>query len=264
MSVSRRSRRAAAVGLGALALALTGGPALAAVPSSDVTAPPVVADVEQAVSDAAATAEKAVAPAPPVPAAPAPAPAPAAPPPPSSVSPPAKKAPAAPVETVTTVVNTLVTVVLGQLDARPAPPTAPAPAGGAPVVQSGAPAVEVPVAAPAQPARRPAVSAAVREANEAVEAIADAALSGTLGAFARDIAGDLPAGELALAGPASDAASPLTLSEMLAPSVAPAEGFLPSGRSGSGQAVPALLVAVAALAVGLSAVGNGVEIRRRR
>lgn len=160
--------------------------------------------------------------------------------------------------------NTLVTVVLGQLDAKPAPPTAPAPPVAQPGVQNGAPVADAPVTAPAQPVRRPALSAAVREANEAVDAIADAALSGTLGAFARDIAGDLPAGELALAGAPSSVASPLTLSEMLAPSVAPAEGFLPTGRSGSGPAVPALLVAVAAVAVGLSAIGNGVEIRRRR
>ena len=258
MSVSRRSRRAAAVGIGALALVLTGGPALAAAPTADMPSAPAVGDAEQTVADTTATAEQAVAPAP---AAPAPAPAPAAPQP-AVVSPPAKKAPAAPVETVTTVVNTLVTVVLGQLEAKPArPPAAPVPPAGAPAVQSGTPPLDVLATAPAPPFRTPAVSAAVREANEAVEAIADAALSGNLGAFAREIAGDLPAGELALAGPSS---SPLTLSQMLAPSVAGAETFQPIGSSGSRSAVPALLVAVAAVAVGLSAVGNGVEIRRRR
>lgn len=271
MSLSRHSRCASIVALGSLALVLTGGPAAAEVslPESD-SSMTLQREAEQAAQELLAQAQQALEPvAAPAPAAPRsqPAPVPSAPVP--AVTPktgPAKTSPtrSAPVEAVTGVVGALVTVVLDQLDAKPAPLPAPEAEDGV----NGQGISGVPVAGPAAVAApAPRLSSAVTAANATRDSGAvgrgGGAISG-LGEFARDVAGIRGADARTLDSLAAELSPELAMSELL-PQTAGAGGFLPTSRSQDGPAnLPVLLVVVAAAAVAISAAANGNEIRRRR
>ncbi len=271
MSLSRRSRGASIVALGSLALVLTGGPASAAVslPDSD-SSTALQREAEQAAQDLVARAQQALEPvAAPAPAAPRaqPAPAPSAPVPavPSKIGPTKTRSTGStPVDAVTGVVGALVTVVLDQLDAKPAPLPAPEAEGAV----SGQGTSGVPVsgtAAVAAPA--PRLSTAVTAANATTDAGAVGRGGGAirgLGEFARDMAGIRAADVRTLDSLAAELSPELALSELL-PQIAPGDSFLPTSRSQDGPAsLPILLVVVAAAAVAISAAANGNEIRRRR
>ncbi|MGI8536475.1 MAG: hypothetical protein ACR2K2_08240 [Mycobacteriales bacterium] len=304
MSLSRRSRRAAAVGVGALALVLLGGPASAAGPAlpldnpiSQLTEP--LQPVLDAVAPVAAPVVEVLAPQ----AAPRPVPTEVPTPAPALLAPvtkapaPARPAPAvtapAPADLVKTIVDAVFNLVelAGQPAAPPATkPVAPAPAAAKPVAAAAAAGTPVtgqggnpaPVDGPARPAAQAPVSAASASGTSVLtdsliagiltgdsaagDSTGGAAMLGTLGAFARDLAGaDRAAALEPVAGAVAGSAPSLALPGLL-PQVTRVEEFLPANRLGSGSpaSLPALLVAMAATAVAVSAAGHATEVRRRR
>lgn len=249
MSQLHLSRRAAAVGLGALALVLVGGPALAADPlpslnnvTAQVTAPlePVVNAVEPVV--------KAL-----VPAAPAPAPAP---------KPPAPKPPA-----VTDPITAIVAAVVKQVDKITAPPKAPAPGTGQAGPSStannlSAPVAEAPTAVAPVEVRGNALTAAaiaLGSRSDAGDGAAPLAFS-PLGGLARGMAAGLPP----LAPPVTDFSPTLALPGV-APQPAVAQSVLPASSSPAAPTnLPGVLVALAVMAVAVTAAGHVSEAQRRR
>ncbi len=295
MSLSHRSRRAAAAGLGSLALVLFGGPASAAAldtPVPALTSPlqvvvdsvaPVAAPVAEVVAPTTAPVAEVVAPTVvPVPA-PTEAPQPREPvrESPAPVAPsPTVPAPADPVGTIVESVPDLV-----EQEEPPAAPPVQPPVQPNPVAGQGS--APVPVDGPARPGAQAPRSAAPAPATSGTAervtaeqatggsvtgdgAPADfgsgAAKLGSLGAFARDMAGvDEPA---VLAPPGSSVAgtAPSLALPGMQPQLSMGEEVITAERSGSGApaSLPALLVGVAAAAVAVSAVGQVTEVRRRR
>lgn len=294
MSLSRRSRRAAAVGLGSLALVLLGGPAFAAGPASPLDNPvsrlteplqpvldavaPVAAPVVEVLTPQAAPV--------PVPTE-VPTPAPALLAPVTKAPTPARPAPAVPAPAPADLVKTIVDAVfdlveLGGPPAAPpvvpvAPPVAAAPAAPKPVTGQGSD--PAPVDGPARPAAQAPVSAASAPGTsvltdsvivgiltgDSTGGDSGAAMLGSLGAFARDMAGTGGAALEPVAGAVTGSAPSLALPGLL-PQPTRVDEFLPANRLGSGApaSLPALLVAMAATAVAVSAAGHATEVRRRR
>lgn len=283
MSLSHPSRRAAAV-LGSLALVLLGGPAYAA--ALDTPVPALTEPLQPVVDAAAPVADPVVEVLTPTPA-PVPVPSKAPEPSPASLDPspetpaPAAPSPPAPADLVEAVVD-LVEPEEPPVAPPGAPPVHPNPVSG----QGNAPA---PVDGPAQPDAQAPESAAPAPATTAtawdptaqrgtgaragVSALADvgsgATRLGSLGAFARDMAGLDESPALAPPGSAVDGSVPsLALPDMLPgmqPQLTMGEVMAAEGSGSRAPAgLPALLVAVAATAVAVSAVGQATEVRRRR
>lgn len=245
MSQLHLSRRGAAVGLGALALILVGGPALAADPlaSLNTAAAPVTAPLEP-VLNAVEPVVSAV-----VPAAPAPAPA------------PAPKAAA-----VTDPITAIVAAVVKQVDKITAPPKVPAPVPGqaspsSTANQLSAPAAQAAAAVAPVEVRGNALTAAaiaLGSRTDAGDGAAPLAFS-PLGGLAREMAGGLPP----LAPPVTDFSPTLALPGV-APQPAVAQSILPVSSPAGPTSLPGLLVALAVMAVAVTAAGHVSEAQNRR
>lgn len=249
MSQLHLSRRSAAVGLGSLALVLVGGPALAVDPVSslDKATAPVTAPLEPVVS-AVEPVVRAI-----VPAAPAPAPAPVP-----------KAVPKA--AAVTDPITAIVAAVVKQVDKITAPQKAPAPVAGQASPSSTANQLSAP-AAPAAAAVAPvevrgnaltAAAIALGSRTDAGDSAAPLAFS-PLGGLARGMAAGLPP----LAPSVSDFSPTLALPGV-APQPAVAQSILPISSPAGPSTLPGLLVALAVMAVAVTAAGHVSEAQRRR
>lgn len=253
MSQLHLSRRSAAVGLGALALVLAAGPAFAIDPASTLDKPPAqlsapLEPVQNAVAPVVEPVVKAAAPAAPA-AAPAAAPRPAA---------------------VTDPVTAIVDAVVKQVDKITAAPKAPAPpapvpgqAGSSSTVASvTAPAAQTPAAAAPVEVRGNALTAAVIELGSRADAGDSAAplAFSPLGGLARGMAAGLPP----LASATTDFSPTLALPGV-SPQPAVAQNILPASSSPAGPtSLPGVLVALAVMAVAVTAAGHVSEAQRRR
>jgi hypothetical protein len=242
------SRRSAAVGLGALALVLAAGPAFAIDPASTLDKPPaqLSAPLEPVLNAVAPVVEPVVKAA--APAAPAAAPRPAA---------------------VTDPVTAIVDAVVKQVDKITAAPKAPAPT--APVPQAGpsstvasvtAPVAQAPAAAAPVEVRGNALTAAAIELGSRADAgdIAAPLAFSPLGGLARGMAAGLPP----LASATTDFSPTLALPGV-SPQPAVAQNILPASSSPAGPtSLPGVLVALAVMAVAVTAAGHVSEAQRRR
>ena len=248
MSQLHLSRRSAAVGLGALALVLAAGPAFAIDPASTLDKPPaqLSAPLEPVLNAVAPVVEPVVKAA--APAAPAAAPRPAA---------------------VTDPVTAIVDAVVKQVDKITAAPKAPAPT--APVPQAGpsstvasvtAPVAQAPAAAAPVEVRGNALTAAAIELGSRADAgdIAAPLAFSPLGGLARGMAAGLPP----LASATTDFSPTLALPGV-SPQPAVAQNILPASSSPAGPtSLPGVLVALAVMAVAVTAAGHVSEAQRRR
>lgn len=237
MSQLHLSRRSAAVALGALALVLAGGPAFAIDPVSTLDKPPAqlnapLEPVLNAVAPVVEPVVKAVAPA-----APAPAPRPAA-------------------------VTAIVDAVVKQADKITAAPV-PGQAGPSSTVASvTAPVAQAPAAAAPVEVRGNALTAAVIELGSRADAGDSAAplAFSPLGGLARGMAAGLPP----LASATTDFSPTLALPGV-SPQPAVAQNILPASSSPAGPtSLPGVLVALAVMAVAVTAAGHVSEAQRRR
>jgi len=241
------SRRSAAVGLGALALVLAAGPAFAIDPVSTVDKPPaqLSAPLEPVLNAVAPVVEPVVKAAAPV----APAPRPAA---------------------VTDPITAIVDAVVKQVDKITAAPKAPAPTAPVPgqpgpsstVASVTAPVAQAPAAAAPVEVRGNALTAAVIELgsrSDAGDSAAPLAFS-PLGGLARGMAAGLPP----LASATTDFSPTLALPGV-SPQPAVAQNILPASSSPAGPtSLPGVLVALAVMAVAVTAAGHVSEAQRRR
>lgn len=245
MSQLHHSRRLAAVGLGSFALVLAGGPALAGDPLStlDKTAAPASAPLEPVLRVLEPVVEpvvKAI-----TPAAPAPAP----------------KAPA-----VTDPITAIVAAVVKQVDRITAPPPAApvlGPAGPPPGVdQLSAPAAQAPVAATPAEVRGNALTAAAIELGSRAD-IGDGRAPLAFSPFG-GLARGLAAGPPPLA-PADAEFSPTLALPGVSPQPTVAQEIAPVSSSPTGPvSLPGVLVALAVMAVAVTAAGHVSEAQRRR
>lgn len=247
MSQLHLSRRSAAVGLGALALVLAAGPAFAIDPVSTVDKPPaqLSAPLEPVLNAVAPVVEPVVKAAAPV----APAPRPAA---------------------VTDPITAIVDAVVKQVDKITAAPKAPAPTAPVPgqpgpsstVASVTAPVAQAPAAAAPVEVRGNALTAAVIELgsrSDAGDSAAPLAFS-PLGGLARGMAAGLPP----LASATTDFSPTLALPGV-SPQPAVAQNILPASSSPAGPtSLPGVLVALAVMAVAVTAAGHVSEAQRRR
>lgn len=239
MSQRHHPRRLAAVGLGSLALTLAAAPAFALdpVPAVDTAVASVSAPLEPVLSVVEPVA-KAVAP----PAArPSPAPRPAA---------------------VTDPITAIVAAVVKQVDKITAVPKAAAPTGPAPTAaQVAAPVAQAPAAAPPEEVRGNALTAAAIALGSRVDSGNNAAplAFSPLGGLARGMAAGLPP----LASGTTEFSPTLALPGVSPPAVV--QDILPVGSSPTGPAsLPGVLVALAVMAVAVTAAGHVSEAQRRR
>lgn len=249
MSQLHLSRRSAAVGLGALALVLAAGPAFAIDPASTLDKPPaqLSAPLEPVLNAVAPVVEPVVKAA--APAAPAAAPRPAA---------------------VTDPVRAIVDAVVKQVDKITAAPKAPAPTAPVPgqagpsstVASVTAPVAQAPAAAAPVEVRGNALTAAVIELGSRADAGDSAAplAFSPLGGLARGMAAGLPP----LASATTDFSPTLALPGV-SPQPAVAQNILPASSSPAGPtSLPGVLVALAVMAVAVTAAGHVSEAQRRR
>lgn len=255
MSQLHFSRRSAAVGLGALALVLVAGPAFAIDPVSTVDNPPaqLSAPLEPAQNAVAPVVEPVVKAAAPAVTAPAPAPAPA-------------PRPAAVTDPITAIVD----VVVKQIDKIAAAPKAPAPQAPVPgqagpsatVASVAAPVAQAPAAAAPAEVRGNALTAAAIELGSRADAGDSAAplAFSPLGGLARGMAAGLPP-----LAPATTDFSPTLALPGVSPQPAVAQNVLPISSSPAGPtSLPGVLVALAVMAVAVTAAGHVSEAQRRR
>lgn len=242
MSQRHHSRRLAVVGLGSLALALSAGPAFALDPvpaldtsTASVSAPlePVVSVVEPAVKTIAPPATK-----------PAPAPRPAA---------------------ATDPITAIVAAVVKQVDKittipKTAAPTSPA-GPSSTVAQVAAPVAQAPEAGPLEEVRGNALTAAAIALGTRADSGNNAAplAFSPLGGLARGMAAGLPP----LAPGTTEFFPTLALPGVSPPAVV--QDILPAGSSPAGPtSLPGVLVALAVMAVAVTAAGHVSEAQRRR
>lgn len=250
MSQLRLSRRSSAVGLGALALVLAAGPAFAIDPVSTSDKPPaqVSAPLEPVLNAVAPVVEPVVKAAAPAAPAPAPAPRPAG---------------------VTDPITAIVDAVVKQVDKITAAPKAPAPTAPVPgqagpsstVASVTAPVAQAPAAAAPVEVRGNALTAAVIELGSRADAGDSAAplAFSPLGGLARGMAAGLPP----LASATTDFSPTLALPGVL-PQPAVAQNILPASSSPAGPtSLPGVLVALAVMAVAVTAAGHVSEAQRR-
>lgn len=240
MSQRHHPRRLAAVGLGSLALTLAAGPAFALdpVPAVDTAVASVSAPLEP-VLNVVEPVVKAVAPP-----APAPAPRPAA---------------------VTDPITAIVAAVVKQVDKITAVPKAAAPTAptgpSSSVTQAAAPVAQAPAAAPLEEVRGNALTAAVIALGSRVDSGNSAAplAFSPLGGLARGMAAGLPP----LASGTTEFSPTLALPGVSPPAVV--QDILPVGSSPAGPtSLPGVLVALAVMAVAVTAAGHVSEAQRRR
>ncbi len=242
MSQRHHPRRLAAVGLGSLALTLAAGPAFAldTVPAVNTASASVSAPLEP-VLDVVEPVVKAVAP------------------------PASSPAPAPRTAAVTDPITAIVAAVVKQVDKittapKAAPPTTPT-GPSATVTQAAAPVAQAPATAPLEEVRGNALTAAAIALGSRVDSGNNAAplAFSPLGGLARGMAAGLPP----LTSGTTEFSPTLALPGVSPPAVV--QDILPVGSSPAGPtSLPGVLVALAVMAVAVTAAGHVSEAQRRR